>query len=225
MELFLSTFGLVFAAEMGDKTQLVAMAFAARYKWWKVALGILGAVSLLNLIAVTLGTYINSLISPNILKIAAAVIFLIFGLINLRNEGEDHEDSKLKLGAVATVALTFFIGELGDKTQLMSITLAARYSAPYAVFLGSTAGMLAADSIGIIVGSTVFKKIPKLLVKVISSGIFIIFGTVALYQSLPGDLVNITSILIYAVSIGALAYLILKGSLRKTGVMQRYRKS
>jgi Predicted membrane protein len=185
MLLFFTTLGLVFAAEMGDKTQLVAMAFAAKYKPWKVMLGTFISISLLNIIAVLLGTSITKVVPLNAIRVCAAVMFLLFGLLNLKEDNEEEKDRNFKFGAIATVALTFFIGELGDKTQLMTITQAAKYNEPYLVFAGSTAGMLLADSLGIIIGSTLFKKIPEMAVKLVSSSVFIVFGFIGLYNSVP----------------------------------------
>jgi len=199
MALFLTTFGLVFAAELGDKTQLLAMAFAAKYKPWKVLTGVLISVSLLNLIAVLLGTYITSVIPINVIRIIAACVFLIFGIFNLKESDKEEKERSFNLGAILTVALTFFIGELGDKTQLMAITLAAQFNSPYQVFLGSTAGMIIADSLGIIVGCTVLRKIPTFIVKVISSGIFILFGTLGLYNSLPSRFITPATAVLYAI--------------------------
>lgn len=194
---FLTSLSLVFIAELGDKTQLVAMAFAAKYAAWKVLVGVLAAVALLNTIAVLLGSFITSIVPLSIIRLIAAVVFILFGIINLREEGDDEEERRFKFGAILTVALTFFIGELGDKTQLMTITLSAQYGAPYAIFLGSTVGMLIADSLGIVIGSTVFKKIPQKVVKAVSSAIFIFFGSVGLYNSVPYSYISPLSITLY----------------------------
>lgn len=197
MAVFLTTLGLVFAAELGDKTQLLAMAFATKYKTWKVILGVLSAVVLLNLIAVLLGSYATSIIPLNVIRIIAALIFVIFGFLNLRNDKQEESEKKFKFGAVVTVALTFFIGELGDKTQLMTITMAAQYNSPYAVFFGSVLGMIACDCLGIIIGSTVLKKIPQWIVKLITSCIFIFFGFVGLYKSLLIDYIPLSGFIAF----------------------------
>jgi len=215
MLFFLTSLGLVFVAELGDKTQLVAMAFAAKYSAMKVLVGVLAAVSLLNLIAVVLGSYITSFIPLRDIRTVAAIIFLLFGVFNLKEGNEDENERTFKFGPILTVALTFFIGELGDKTQLMTITLAAQYNSPYAIFLGSTAGMLIADSLGIIVGITVFKKIPERLVKIISSSIFIFFGTLGLYNTVPKEFTSPLSIALYALIIISAVAGVLKYNRRK----------
>lgn len=190
MGVFFVSLSLVFIAEMGDKTQLAAMALAAEYSAWKVITGISIAVAVLNMLAVMVGSYATGAIPLYIIRIAASVIFLLFGILNLKDEDENEKERKFKLGAVIATALTFFIGELGDKTQIMTITLSAKYGNPYLVFAGSSVGMLLADSLGIIVGASLFRKIPKKAVKIMSSAIFIIFGMLGLIESVPKKFVT-----------------------------------
>ena len=206
---------MVFIAELGDKTQLVAMAFAAKYNAWKVVLGVFAAVSVLNFIAVILGSYITSVIPLNIIRIVAAAVFIVFGLFNLVDKNEEEDSKNFKYGIILTIALTFFIGELGDKTQLMTITLAAQYNSPYAVFFGSTLGMLACDSLGIIIGSTIFKKIPKRAVKLIASCIFLFFGSMGFYSSLPGEYISPLNITLFFVLLFSAVFSINKYNMRR----------
>lgn len=215
MLFFLTAMGLVFVAELGDKTQLVAMAFAAKYSAVKVLIGILGAVSLLNIIAVALGSYITYFVPIGAIRVAASIIFVMFGVFNLKEGSEEEEEKSFKLGPIMTVALTFFIGELGDKTQLMTITLAAQYDMPYAIFLGSTAGMLLADGLGIIIGSTVFRKIPDKAVRLISSCIFLFFGSMGLYNNVPHKYITPLSVILYTVIILSMAAAVYLNDKRK----------
>lgn len=203
MMVFLTAFGLVFIAEMGDKTQLASMALAAEYSAWKVITGIFIAAAVLNLMAVLVGSYVTLAIPLYIIKIAASIIFLLFGILNLKEESADENERHFKFGPVVTVALTFFIGELGDKTQLMTITLAAKYTNPYAVFAGSSVGLLLADCLGVIIGAALFKRIPKKAVKIISSAVFIIFGTLGLLEAVPGELITPLNIIIFAAVLAA----------------------
>lgn len=196
------TLFMVLLAEMGDKTQLVAMAFASKFKAKKVILGIFISIALLNLLAVLLGSFITCFIPISIIKIVAGILFVVFGLFNLKEENEEENEKSFKFGPIMTVALTFFIGELGDKTQLMTITLSAQYSSPLMVFLGSTLGMLIADSIGIIIGTTLYKKIPSNIVKIGASAIFITFGTLGLYDSLKVYDLSPIFIMIYFILLG-----------------------
>lgn len=203
MAVFFASLGLVFVAEMGDKTQFAAMALAAKYSAWKVVTGIFIAVAVLNLLAVMVGTYVTCAIPLYIIRIAASFVFLLFGIMNLKDEDENEKERNFKFGAVAATALTFFIGELGDKTQIMTITLAAKYGNPYIVFAGSSAGMLLADSLGIIVGAALFRKIPKKAIKIISSAIFIIFGILGLIESVPNKFITSLNVIIFVAVIAA----------------------
>jgi putative Ca2+/H+ antiporter (TMEM165/GDT1 family) len=216
MLIFFTVLGLVFLAEIGDKTQLVAMAFAAEYDGLKVMLGVLIAVSLLNAIGVALGSYIISIVPLNVIRAVAALMFIGFGLFNLNEGKEEKCNRSFKLCAVATVALTFFIGELGDKTQIMIITMAAQYNSPYEVFAGSVLGMLFADGLGVILGSTVFRKIPQRIVKIISSFIFIFFGTLGLYNAFYPDYTTPLNIIAYFLFLSVCIYIIYRRNFHKT---------
>lgn len=214
MGVFFVSLSLVFIAEMGDKTQLAAMALAAEYSAWKVITGISIAVAVLNLLAVMVGSYATGAIPLYIIRIAASVIFLLFGILNIKDEDENEKERKFKLGAVMAAALTFFIGEIGDKTQIMTITLSAKYGNPYLVFAGSSVGMLLADSLGIIVGASLFRKIPKKAVKIISSAIFIIFGMLGLIESVPKEFVTPLNIIITMACIAASIWVIYRHNVK-----------
>ena len=143
--IFTLALGAVTLAEMGDKTQLLAMAFATKYKAWKVMVGVFIATILNHALAVALGTFIsrNETIGMWV-KIIAAISFVLFGLWTLRGDTLDGEDKKAtKYGAIITVGIAFFIAELGDKTQLATIALAVKYPYnPLAILMGTTTGMM-----------------------------------------------------------------------------------
>lgn len=187
-ESLLATFiaiGAVTLAEMGDKTQLLAMAFATRYKASKVLIGVFIATILNHALAVALGTLITKIHSIEVwIQAIAALSFILFGLWTIRGdqlEGEDKRNSRF--GAIATVAIAFFIAELGDKTQLTTIALATQFpSHPGMILLGTTTGMIIADAIGICVGVVMCKKIPERTIKIFSAAIFILFGLAGTYQ-------------------------------------------
>ncbi|MBE0447432.1 MAG: TMEM165/GDT1 family protein [Actinobacteria bacterium] len=128
---FIASLFLVTVAELGDKTQLLALSFATRYKPAKVITGIFIALLLLQLLAVTAGQVACDLIPMQYLRIIVGLSFIGFGIWMLQRdehdeEGKAHEDAH-PLGAIATVVVAFFIAELGDKTQLATISLAAKY--------------------------------------------------------------------------------------------------
>src|SRR5690606_22932798 len=144
-------------AEMGDKTQILAMAFATQYQVKKVLMGVFLGSLLNHGIAVALGSYLSSVIPINTIQIIAGISFVGFALWTLKNDDDDEEegDSKGKFGPVFTVAMAFFIGELGDKTQLTAITLSVDASYPVFILLGTVSGMILTSSLGIYVGSKI----------------------------------------------------------------------
>lgn len=173
-------------AEMGDKTQLLAMAFACRFRASKVMLGVFIATVLNHGLAVALGNLVTRVPVLDVwISAIAAISFIFFGLWTIRGdrlEGEEKRENKY--GAVMTVLIAFFIAELGDKTQLATIALAAKYpDAPFGILAGTTTGMLIADAIGIVIGVVMCKKIPERTIKLVSAGAFIIFGFIACWQA------------------------------------------
>jgi putative Ca2+/H+ antiporter (TMEM165/GDT1 family) len=199
----------VVVAEMGDKTQLLAMAMASKYKVGQVMLGVLVATILNHALAVALGSCLGNVIPMGIIKIVAAVAFLLFGLWTLRGDKIDDEDTKKqKFSPVMTVAIAFFIAEMGDKTQLMTITIAAGSTTPIFVLMGTTLGMMIADGIGIIGGAWMAKHIPEKYTKWGAGLVFIFFGTLTLYENIPTGLINPYTIALYFLVLLALIYLI-----------------
>lgn len=185
MSVFLGALVMVVLAEMGDKTQLLAMAMATRFPARSVLWGVLWATILNHAIAVALGTYLGASLNFGLIKTVAAIAFILFGLWTLRGDTlAGEEKRKLVVNPVLTVAIAFFFAEMGDKTQLATVALAARYESPLATLLGTTTGMLIADALGIYVGVVAGKRIPEQLVKWISALIFIGFGLVSLYSAL-----------------------------------------
>ncbi|MBR0597198.1 TMEM165/GDT1 family protein [Sinanaerobacter chloroacetimidivorans] len=204
---FLFSVGAVTLAEMGDKTQLLAMAFAAKYKASKVLLGVFLATVLNHAMAVALGNFITRFESLEIwIQSIAALSFIFFGLWTIRGDKlEGEENRQTRFGAVMTVAIAFFIAELGDKTQLATIALAAKFPAePIGILMGTTTGMLIADSIGIVAGVVMCRKIPEKTIKLVSAGVFILFGFIGFYQVAVNDLK-----LNFSITAGVLLFLLL----------------
>jgi len=188
---FLTSLAFVVLAEMGDKTQLLAMAFATRYPWQTVMWGVFAATLLNHLFAVVIGTYITHFIPMNYVHIAAAASFIVFGLWTIRGDKLEGEDKTTRYNPFWTVAIAFFIAEMGDKTQLATVALAAQFNTIIPVWMGTTAGMMVADAIGIIIGIVLCQRIPDRLVKWFAAIIFILFGLFGLYESLPAAFLTV----------------------------------
>jgi Ca2+/H+ antiporter, TMEM165/GDT1 family len=177
--------GAVTLAEMGDKTQLLAMAFAAKYKTSKVLLGVFIATVFNHACAVAVGNFVAGYQAIDLwIQIIASVSFIFFGLWTIRGDHlEGEENRKSRFGAVMTVAIAFFIAEMGDKTQLATIALAAKFpNDPVGILAGTTSGMLIADAVGIIVSVVMCRRIPERAVKLVSAGAFIIFGFIGTWR-------------------------------------------
>jgi putative Ca2+/H+ antiporter (TMEM165/GDT1 family) len=190
MTVFIASFLFVVLAEMGDKTQLLAMAFATRYAAGTVLAGVLVATLVNHLLAVLLGNWLTDFIPLDHIQIAASASFILFGLWTLRGDELEGEDKKYRFSPFWTVAVAFFFAEMGDKTQLATVALAAKYHSIIPIWMGTTAGMMVADAFGIIVGVLLGKKIPERFVKWFAATVFILFGIIGLYDSLPGHLLT-----------------------------------
>jgi putative Ca2+/H+ antiporter (TMEM165/GDT1 family) len=210
--------GTVVLAELGDKTQLLAMAFATKYKVSHVMIGVLVATLLNHALAVAVGTLIAK-IEPlqAFIQCIASLSFIFFGLWTLRGDRlEGEENRKTRFGPILTVAIGFFIAEMGDKTQLATIALAAKFPGqPAWILLGTTTGMLIADAIGIIIGVLLSKTIPERKVKFVSGAIFILFGLIgggqAMYEQLGMPPYSVAGVLALIAAItGFIAYRLTK---------------
>jgi Predicted membrane protein len=191
---FWTSFLLVTLAEMGDKTQLLAMAFAVRYPWPVVLAGVFVATVFNHLLAVAAGNYLTGVVPLQYIKVAAAALFIVFGLWTLRGDELAGEADAVRGNPFWTVAVAFFFAEMGDKTQLATLALAARYQTIIPVWLGTTAGMMAADGIGIGVGVIMGRRIPERLIKWGAAFVFIAFGLAGLYEFLPRRLLSFPAV-------------------------------
>jgi Ca2+/H+ antiporter, TMEM165/GDT1 family len=186
---FITTFGIIFLAELGDKTQLTAMALSVRFPWKKTFIGIAAAFALLNVGAVLLGKILFAFLPLFWIKLVSAALFLFFGIATLRgsgSEGEDEGEEKKKFsgrGAVATSFLMILMAELGDKTQLVTASLAAQHDAPLAVFAGSTLALWSVSLLGIFAGRQLLRVVPLSYIHRAAGFLFIIFGAAIVYQA------------------------------------------
>jgi len=186
MTAFIASLIFVVLAEMGDKTQLLAMAFACKFRWQTVMWGVFVATAANHLMAAAAGSYLAAIVPLVYIKIAAAVSFIIFGLWTIRGDTLEGEDKKYNFSPFWTVTIAFFMAEMGDKTQLATIALAVEYNTVMPVWMGTTLGMIISNGFGIIVGSVMGKHIPERAIKWASALIFIAFGGYGLYENLPG---------------------------------------
>jgi len=212
MTAYLASLGFVVLAEMGDKTQLLAMAFASRYKWQTVMWGVFAATLVNHLLAVVAGNYLTRLIPLSYIQIAAAASFILFGLWTLRGDTLEGEDKRFNYSPFWTVAVAFFFAEMGDKTQLATVALATQYESIIAIWLGTTSGMLVADAIGIIVGIVLGKRIPERFIKWFSAIIFIAFGVIGLYQTLPKYLLTFPIVGYFLGFVALIAFIVVRMS-------------
>ncbi len=189
MTAFLASLFFVVLAEMGDKTQLLAMAFATRYKATQVLWAVFLATVVNHALAVLVGGLLTKVIPLDIITLVAAASFILFGLWTLRGDTLDGEVKKAsRFGPVVTVAIAFFLAEMGDKTQLATISLAIEYRNMFGVLMGTTTGMVIADAIGIMVGVVMRKHIPENVVKWISAAVFMLFGFIGVYKIISAKL-------------------------------------
>lgn len=188
--IFLTTFGIIFLAELGDKTQLTAMALAARYPWRKVFAGLACAFALLNLGAVVIGGILFTVLPLFWIKLVSAFLFLFFGITTLRakvfDEAEEEaEEGRLAgKGPVVTSFLMILLAELGDKTQLVTASLAAQHDSSPAVFAGSTLALWSVSLIGIFAGRQLARFVPLSTLHKAAGFLFLAFGAAILYQAL-----------------------------------------
>lgn len=182
---FIPSVILITMAEMGDKTQLLAMAFAAQYKASRVLWAVFLATSANHALAVLAGGLLTKIVPLSTISLVAAVSFILFGLWMLRGDTlPAGAKKKTKFGPVATVAIAFFLAEMGDKTQLATISLAIEYRNMLGVLLGTTLGMVIADAIGIMAGVVIKRHIPEIIVRWACALIFIFFGLMGILKTI-----------------------------------------
>ena len=191
MESFLVSTSVVGLAEIGDKTQLLSLVLAARYrKPLPIVLGVLTATLVNHGFSGALGAWLANVISPTIMNWAVVCSFVLMGLWILVPDKLDESDAVTKghMGVFGTTVLTFFLAEMGDKTQIATVALAARYHEVYGVVAGTTLGMMLANVPAIYFGSRFADRLPTKAVHVLAAIIFIVMGGLALRTALyPED--------------------------------------
>jgi putative Ca2+/H+ antiporter (TMEM165/GDT1 family) len=187
MAAFLTSFVVITLAEMGDKTQLVALAFATRFSTWVTIAGVFVATLVVHLFSVLIGEVLGLALPTLWIELAAGLAFIGFGLWTIRGDTFDDETLRpSRFGPFLTVASAFFVAELGDKTMLATVTIASQQHAFFPVWLGSTLGMTVADGLAIAVGVVAGKRLPARAIKVFAAALFIGFGLWALASAARG---------------------------------------
>ena len=184
MEAFLISTGLVALAEMGDKTQLLSLVLAARFrKPWPIVWGILAATTFNHALAGALGAAVTQWLGPQGLRWLLGASFIAMALWMLVPDKLDEANAPkggARLGVFGTTVLVFFLAEMGDKTQVATVMLAAQYGKWLAVVAGTTLGMMVANVPVVWFGDRITKKVPIRAVHVVSAAVFLVLGVLAL---------------------------------------------
>jgi putative Ca2+/H+ antiporter (TMEM165/GDT1 family) len=187
MEAFLLSLAVIFVAELGDKSQLMALAFATRYRAIDVLIGVSAATLLVHLGSVVLGATVAAALPTQAIAIAGGLAFFVFAAWTLRGDKLDEDEAskpnRTARSVILVVGTAFFLAELGDKTMLATITLATREEA-IGTWLGSTAGMVIADAIAIGVGKLFGSRLPERLIRYGAAAAFVVFGALLLAEGL-----------------------------------------
>ncbi len=182
MEAFLISTGIVALAEIGDKTQLLAFILAAKFrKPLPIIIGILVATLANHGFAGALGAWITTIVSPEILRWVLGISFIAMAAWTLIPDKFDEEDAKLaRFGVFTTTLIAFFLAEMGDKTQVATVALAAQYNAFFTVVAGTTLGMMIANVPAVLLGDRIAGRLPLKLVHGIAAAIFAVLGVATL---------------------------------------------
>jgi putative Ca2+/H+ antiporter (TMEM165/GDT1 family) len=188
MSAFLLSTALIFVAELGDKSQLVALWFATRYRWWLVLAGVSVATLVVHLGSVAIGRAFDELLPENVLLFIVGLSFFFFAAWSIRGDRLDEEAGPARsmplFGAFGVVTISFFVSELGDKTQLATVSLAGRDTNAVGVWLGSTLGMVVADALAIGLGIAAGKRLPQQAIAYVAAALFVLFGILAIVSAL-----------------------------------------
>jgi len=185
MESFFAALGLVFVAELGDKTQLVALGFGARHRLAPVLAGVVAAYATTNLLSVVVGGLLGAAFPTRAIGLVGGVLFLGFAVWTLRSGGEDDEevDDAGDRSVFWTVYAAMFVAELGDKTMLATATLAAQGN-PVLVWFGATIGIVLSGTLGVLLGRWFGANLPERVTRIGSAVLFAGFGLVLIATNL-----------------------------------------
>lgn len=199
MNSFLVSAAVVAFAEIGDKTQLLALVLAAKLrKPIPIILGILVATLANHAAAAAIGTWLTRVIGPDLMRWLLGISFIAMGIWTLIPDKPDLDDEKAPSpkggwGVFGTTVAAFFLLEMGDKTQIATVALAAKYSNLALVTAGTTFGMMLANVPAVVLGDVAAKKLPLAFVRAVAALIFVVLGVVALFGVVPGFAANATN--------------------------------
>jgi putative Ca2+/H+ antiporter (TMEM165/GDT1 family) len=177
MEAFLTSTVLVALAEIGDKTQLLSFVLAAQLrKPWPIIAGIFVATVANHALAGSVGVWVATLVTPETLRWIVAATFIGFGLWTLHPDSLDEQPKMHAAGAFVTTLIAFFIAEMGDKTQIATVALAARFDALAAVVFGTTIGMMLANVPAVLIGDKLARTLPMKAIRITAAMLFILTG-------------------------------------------------
>jgi Ca2+/H+ antiporter, TMEM165/GDT1 family len=182
---FFVAFALIFVAEMGDKSQLLSLWFATKYRVAVVMAGVACAVVVLQLVAVVVGVVFDTILPERVFLTLAGISFFVFAAWSLRPEEDDDVEETVdvrRFGTFGIVFLSFLASELGDKTQLATVTLAGDRN-PFGVWAGSTLGMIGSNALAVLVGAKAGKRLPRRAISYGAAVLFAIFGAVTLWSA------------------------------------------
>ena len=186
-EALLVSTGAIFVAELGDKSQLMALAFASRYRARDVLIGITLATAAVHAFSTLLGALLTVRLPTDAISVVAGVAFLGFAAWTLRGDRLDASEVERHDGrwrsAIAAACIAFFLAELGDKTMLATITLGTTYE-PWGTWIGSTVGMVLADGLAILLGSKLQSRVSDRAIRLAAATSFVVFGAILVVQGL-----------------------------------------
>jgi Ca2+/H+ antiporter, TMEM165/GDT1 family len=181
------SFAVVFVAELGDKSQLMALTFATRFRALPVLIGITAATAVVHAGSVAIGGGLGTALPTTAITVLAAVAFFGFAAWTLRGDNlsanEASKAGRTTRSAVVAVAVAFFLAELGDKTMLATVTLATREGI-FGTWVGSTLGMVAADALAILIGQQLGRRLPERAIRYGAGALFALFGVLLLVNAL-----------------------------------------
>jgi putative Ca2+/H+ antiporter (TMEM165/GDT1 family) len=185
----LVSFGVIFVAELGDKSQLMALTFATRYRAVPVLIGITVATAIVHAVSVLVGGVLGAALPTRPITLLAGLAFIAFGLWTLRGDELSTQDERRAAQparhVILTVGAVFFLAELGDKTMLATVTLATREGL-FGTWLGSTIGMVVADALAIGAGRLLGTRLPERSVKLFAATSFFVFAALLLWEAATG---------------------------------------